>query len=78
MTHAHGILLALIPLAYVVAKAPFAWSRVALGAAISVNLLNHDLLGRDLFFRVLEYRHYGLAALLVAVSAASVDRLSQE
>jgi hypothetical protein len=71
-------LIALIPLAYVLARAPLAWARAALGAAIAVNLLNYDLLGRDLFFRVLEYRHYGLAALLVAVSAASVDRLSQE
>jgi len=50
----------------------------ALFAAIAVNLLNYDLLGRDLFFRVLEYRHYGLAALLVAITAASVDRLPQE
>jgi hypothetical protein len=71
-------LIALIPLAYVVAQARFIWARATLFAAIAVNLLNYDLLGRDLFFRVLEYRHYGLAALLVAITAASVDRLPQE
>jgi hypothetical protein len=71
-------LIAVIPLAFAVARARFVWAHAALFAAIAVNLLNYDLLGRDLFFRVLEYRHYGLAALLVAITAASVDRLPQE
>jgi alpha-1,2-mannosyltransferase len=71
-------LIALIPLAYVLARARVLWARAAAGLAAAANLLNYDLLGRDLFLRVLEYRPFALSSLVVALSAGLVDRPPEE
>jgi len=74
-------LLSLIPLAYLLVEAIWRTRSTALGAAltaaVAVNALGYDLLGRDRFFAVLEHRHYGLTALFVALCGAAATALAR-